>query len=122
MASQVTLITKDPFDAKHLPIDSIRFAPDEKSFTFQVTTSLKRGLHRQERQKAKRNKVVYMNCDIASGNVTELQRIAQSGKISTLGIGISRRRKDRIRAPLRPMSGWTAKTSKGVEERQRTAQ
>lgn len=72
MASQVTLITKDPFDAKHLPIDSIRFAPDEKSFTFQVTTSLKEDYTDKKGKKAKRNKVVYMNCDIASGNVTEL--------------------------------------------------
>ncbi len=73
MASFVTMITKDPFDAQHLPIDSIRFADDLKSFTFQVTTSLKEDYTDKEGKKSKRNKVVYMRYNMADGNVTELE-------------------------------------------------
>ncbi len=72
MASQVTLLTGEPFDGQHLPLDSIRFSPDERSFTFQVTTSVKEPYTDRQGNTSKRNKVVYFNCDLSSGNITKL--------------------------------------------------
>jgi len=39
MASQLTSIVKDPMDAQHLTIDSLRFVKDENWIQFQVTSS-----------------------------------------------------------------------------------
>jgi hypothetical protein len=39
MAAQLTLIIKDPMDAQHLNIDSIRFVRDENWIQFQVTST-----------------------------------------------------------------------------------
>lgn len=38
LASELTRITKDPWDAKHLPIENIRFV-DENTLQFDVTSS-----------------------------------------------------------------------------------
>jgi len=40
MASAITLIVKDPFDAEHLPIENIKFSNDEKSITFEIKSSI----------------------------------------------------------------------------------
>ncbi|MBN2415402.1 DPP IV N-terminal domain-containing protein [bacterium] len=39
MAAELTRLTKDPYDAKHLPISRIEFTDDEKAFRFNVTSS-----------------------------------------------------------------------------------
>lgn len=39
MARQLTLLTKDPYDAQHLPIDSIRWVEDNTKIQFDVTSS-----------------------------------------------------------------------------------
>ncbi len=38
LAPQITRIMKDPFDAQHLPIDSVQFSDDEKRVYFQVNS------------------------------------------------------------------------------------
>jgi dipeptidyl-peptidase 4 len=40
MAAQLTSIMKDPMDAQHLTIDSLRFVRDENWMQFQVTSTL----------------------------------------------------------------------------------
>jgi len=39
MAALLTLETKDPYDAKHLPIDKIKFVKDETAICFEVESS-----------------------------------------------------------------------------------
>lgn len=39
MASQLTLITKDPYDAEHLPIRSVTFAENDRLIRFDVTST-----------------------------------------------------------------------------------
>ena len=36
MAAMLSNVTKDPYDAQHLPIDTIRFVKDEKAIYFKV--------------------------------------------------------------------------------------
>lgn len=74
MAAQVTEIVQDPFDSQHLPIDSIRFAQDESSFTFQVKSSVKEDKPDPDKpgKTKKENKVVYMSCNLSTGIVSKL--------------------------------------------------
>jgi hypothetical protein len=39
MAAELTLITKDPYDAKHLPIDRIKFVKKDRAIQFEVESS-----------------------------------------------------------------------------------
>ena len=39
LASQLTIIVKDPFEARHLPISNLKAKEDGHTFTFQVTSS-----------------------------------------------------------------------------------
>jgi len=39
LASQLTMIVKDPFEARHLPIENLKAKDDGHTFTFQVTSS-----------------------------------------------------------------------------------
>lgn len=39
LASQLTMIVKDPFEARHLPISNLKAKEDGHTFTFQVTSS-----------------------------------------------------------------------------------
>ncbi|GHA64375.1 S9 family peptidase [Pontibacter akesuensis] len=40
LASEVTMIVKDPFDAQHLPIQKLKFSEDEKSILFEIKSSI----------------------------------------------------------------------------------
>src|SRR5476651_978359 len=40
LASEITLIVKDPFDAQHLPIENLKFTRDEKSIQFEIQSSI----------------------------------------------------------------------------------
>ncbi len=40
LAAEITTIIRDPFDAQHLPLLNLKFAPDEKSLTFEVNSSI----------------------------------------------------------------------------------
>ena len=39
MAAELTLITKDPYDAKHLPIEKIKFIKKDRAIQFEVESS-----------------------------------------------------------------------------------
>lgn len=86
MAVAVTEIVKDPYDAQHLPISSIRFNNDHTGFTFAITSSVdmtKTELEEFKQQETvlevmpekkidQKKKIHYLFYDIASGKVTEL--------------------------------------------------
>jgi dipeptidyl aminopeptidase/acylaminoacyl peptidase len=41
LAAEITSITKDPFDSKHLPIKGLKLDEDDKTFTFEMVSSAK---------------------------------------------------------------------------------
>lgn len=96
LAARITEITKDPFDALHLPIKNLKLV-DDKYFTFEIKTSLmvpkkekkkkeeqvkkeendKDAVKEGEKNKAKKpvekeNKVFRFRYDIASGQLTDI--------------------------------------------------
>ncbi|HEY4652261.1 MAG TPA: DPP IV N-terminal domain-containing protein, partial [Pontibacter sp.] len=40
LAAAVTLIVQDPFDAQHLPIENLKFLPDEQHIQFEIKSSV----------------------------------------------------------------------------------
>lgn len=73
MASDVTLIVKDPFDAEHLPIENIRFNEDENSFIFEVVSSLKiKEINKETGKEEAKPKRIFMEYNLATGDVKEL--------------------------------------------------
>jgi len=76
LAARVTEITKDPFDAQHLPINSLELV-DDKYFTFEIKSSLMVPKKDKEdgnnaKKGAKENKVFKFKYDIASGKLTDI--------------------------------------------------
>jgi dipeptidyl-peptidase-4 len=55
MAAELTLITKDPYDAKHLPIDRIKFVKQDRAIQFEVESSQeeKEDVAKKEEEKKK---------------------------------------------------------------------
>ena len=59
MAAMLTKLTKDPYEAKHLPIETIKFVKDEKAITFKVPKNkdvLESEKRREEQAKKKEKK------------------------------------------------------------------
>ena len=80
LAAQVTEITKDPFDAQHLPIKNLELK-DDKYFTFEIKSSLMVPKKEKDGEKkddskakkgAKENKIFKFKYDIASGKLTDI--------------------------------------------------
>ena len=40
IASDITLIVRDPFDAEHLPLENLKFSHDENSVTIEVKSTI----------------------------------------------------------------------------------
>ncbi len=80
LAAQISAITKDPFDAQHLPIEKLKLTDNDKSFEFEIKTSLmvpkkeKPGDKKPEKggKPAKENKVFRFKWDIAQGKLTDI--------------------------------------------------
>ncbi|MDH5705347.1 MAG: S9 family peptidase [Candidatus Aminicenantes bacterium] len=55
MAAELTLITKDPYDAKHLPIETIKFVKQDRAIQFEVESSQeeKEDVAKKEEEKKK---------------------------------------------------------------------
>lgn len=75
LASQLTMIVKDPMDAQHLNIDSLRFVKDENWIQFQATstqdsvikdTAAKKGTPKTEKKK------FYFEYNINTGQLVQL--------------------------------------------------
>jgi dipeptidyl-peptidase-4 len=81
LAAQISRIVKDPFDAQHLGLDSMRFTKDENSIQFEVksTQEIEKKDTTAKREKGtpppapiKEKKVFYFEYNLATGALTEL--------------------------------------------------
>ncbi|WP_129714991.1 DPP IV N-terminal domain-containing protein [Pedobacter sp. SYP-B3415] len=75
IAAEVTLIMRDPFDAQHLPIENLKFSPDERSVSFEMTGTTEEVKKDRKDKKAAdsmQRKVYSFRYDLASGKLTEI--------------------------------------------------
>ncbi|MFM9909305.1 MAG: DPP IV N-terminal domain-containing protein [Chitinophagaceae bacterium] len=76
LASLISTLVKDPFDAQHLGIDSIQFIKDEKTIQFQVKSSEeteKKDTSKKNAPSIKEKKVYYFEYNLTNGAITELK-------------------------------------------------
>lgn len=76
LAAEITRIVKDPFDAQHLGLDSMRFVRDENWIQFEVKSTLevekKDSTAKKGTPPVKEKKVFYFEYNINSGQLIEL--------------------------------------------------
>ncbi|WP_270087518.1 S9 family peptidase [Sphingobacterium sp. SYP-B4668] len=78
MASQITKIVKNPFDAEHLEIVGLKFTDDEKRIRFEVNSTRDTVKSKAEIKKLKnktdtiKKKVFYLEYDLASKKLLEI--------------------------------------------------
>ncbi|MCZ2224236.1 MAG: S9 family peptidase [Chitinophagales bacterium] len=75
MAAEITKVVKDPFDAQHLGIDSLRFVGDETLIQFEVKSSIeieKKDTTKKDAKPTKEKKTFYFEYNINTGQLTEL--------------------------------------------------
>ena len=69
IASQLTEIVRDPYDAQHLPITNLKAKEDGKTFTFEVKSTKK-----VKKEKGKEeNEIFYFSYDYPTGKLTHLK-------------------------------------------------
>lgn len=74
MASEATLIVKDPFDAQHLPIKSVQLNETENAFILEFESSLKVKEYNYESEKEEEKpKTFFVECTIGEGLIKELK-------------------------------------------------
>ncbi len=76
MASAITLIVRDPFDAQHLPIENLKFAKDEKSINFEVKSTieeLKKDRKDKKAADSMQKKIYFFNYELASQKLIEVK-------------------------------------------------
>lgn len=76
MASAITLIVRDPFDAQHLPIENLKFAKDEKSINFEVKSTieeLKKDRKDKKAADSMQKKIFFFNYELVSQKLTEVK-------------------------------------------------
>lgn len=59
LASQLTEIVHDPFEARHLPIRNLKAKEDGRTFTFEVESSQEAKPKKEEKKKAE--KVIFIS-------------------------------------------------------------
>ena len=69
LASQLTEIVRDPYDAQHLPIANLKAKEDGKTFTFEVKSTKK---VKNEKGKEE-NEIFYFSYDYPTGKLTHLK-------------------------------------------------
>ncbi|NRF40428.1 DPP IV N-terminal domain-containing protein [Pedobacter foliorum] len=75
LASEITTIIRDPFDAQHLPLENLKFSSNEKQISFEVKSTideLKKDRKDKKDADSMQKKVFYFNYDIASAKLTEV--------------------------------------------------
>ena len=75
LAAAITLIVKDPFDAQHIPIDSLKFTKDEKSIQFELKSTV--DVLKKERKDKKaadslQKKTFYFTYNLENNKLAEL--------------------------------------------------
>ena len=77
LAAEISAITKDPFDAQHLPIAKLKLTDNDKAFEFEIKTSImvpkkEKPGEKKPAKGAKENKVFRFKWDIAQGKLTDI--------------------------------------------------
>jgi dipeptidyl aminopeptidase/acylaminoacyl peptidase len=76
LAAKITLIVKDPFDAQHLGLDSMRFIKDENWIQFEVKSTQeiekKDSTAKKGTPPVKEKKIFYFEYNLTTGELTEL--------------------------------------------------
>lgn len=76
LASELTKVVKDPFDAQNLGLDSLKFVKDENWIQFQVKSSLeveKKDTGRRAGPAVKEKKTFYFEYNLNTGELVELK-------------------------------------------------
>ena len=73
MASQLTEIVKDPFEARHLPIRNLKAGEDGRTFTFEVTSTKDKKEDKDKKGKKGGKEVFYFSYDYPTGKLTHLE-------------------------------------------------
>ncbi|TCC89304.1 S9 family peptidase [Pedobacter frigiditerrae] len=76
LASKITMIIRDPFDAQHLPIENLKFAKDEKSINFEIKSTIDEVKKDRKDKKAAdslQKKIFFFNYELASNKLTEVK-------------------------------------------------
>ena len=71
LASELTAIVRDPFDAQHLPIRNLKAKEDGRTFTFEVVSSQDEK-PKEKDKKAKEKKIFYFAYDYVSHRLSHL--------------------------------------------------
>jgi dipeptidyl aminopeptidase/acylaminoacyl peptidase len=75
LAAALTKIVKDPFDAQHLPIDSLKFIKDENWIQFEIKSTIdidKPGATKKDAKPEKIKKVFYFEYNLNTAQLNEL--------------------------------------------------
>ena len=73
MASQLTEIVKDPFEARHLPIRNLKAGEDGRTFTLEVTSTKDKKEDKDKKGKKGGKEVFYFSYDYPTGKLTHLE-------------------------------------------------
>ena len=95
MAAEITRVTRDPYDAQHLPIERIRFTADETAFRFTVDSKVDevKEVDPKTGKEEKVKKKFVFECNLATGAITHLAdyktvRTPEWGSVSPDGLTV----------------------------------
>ena len=82
LASQLTEIVHDPFEARHLPIQNLKVKEDGRTFTFEVTSSQDKKPKKDDKKKTDKpeKEVFYFLYDYPTRKLTQLTEEAKEPK------------------------------------------
>ena len=82
LASQLTEIVHDPFEARHLPIQNLKVKEDGRTFTFEVTSSQDKKPKKDDKKKTDKpeKEVFYFSYDYPTRKLTQLTEEAKEPK------------------------------------------
>ena len=82
LASQLTEIVHDPFEARHLPIQNLKVKEDGRTFTFEVTSSQDKKPKKDDKKKTDKpeKEVFYFSYDYPTRKLTRLTEEAKEPK------------------------------------------
>ncbi|RZK50232.1 MAG: S9 family peptidase [Pedobacter sp.] len=80
LAAEITTIIRDPFDGQHLPIENLKFSPDEKNISFEIKSTIDEVKPDRKDKKAAdsmQKKVFSFQYELASGKLTEIKNFSR---------------------------------------------
>lgn len=73
LASQLTEIVKDPFEARHLPVKNLKAKEDGRTFTFEVVSSQEVKSEKEDKKEKKEKEIFYFSYDYPTRKLTHLK-------------------------------------------------